>query len=280
MKKRYEKRIAVSSSDYKGENVHSMVLNGMTRRGFLGALAALGVTVGVRPLLGIGAASQIDIVQLIYSGGNWQPRPTALRRLAFELQKRTAVDAVLEPTATRLLPGKLADSPLMYISGDRPFSPFTPASVEVLRRYLKLGGTVIVDPAYTPDGDARGFQKSIAHLMTEVLPGINAEKLAPGHVIFRSFYKLSAAAGLRRGSSGLTGYSIDKRVAVIWGDHDMGGAWARDNLGNWEYEVPGGTRQRENAFRLGVNVVMYALCGNYKDEMPHKRFSNSSDKGQ
>ena len=252
----------------------------MTRRGFLGVVATAAVALGTRPLQAIGTASQIDIVQMIYSGGNWQPRPTALRRLAFELQKRTAVDAVLEPTSTRLLPGKLAGSPLMYMSGDRPFTPFSPASVEVLRRYLKLGGTLIIDPAYTAGGDSRGFQKSIAHLMNEVLPGVSAEKLMPGHVIFRSFYNLNAAVGLRKGSPGLTGYVLDERVAVVWGDHDMGGAWARDNLGNWEYEVPGGARQRENAFRLGVNLVMYAICGNYKDETPHKRFSSRTEKSQ
>lgn len=245
----------------------------ITRRAFLGTLAATGVAAWANPLGAIGVSSQIDITHLIYSGGNWQPRPTALRRLAFEIQKRTAIDAVLEPGSTRLLPGKLASSPLLYMSGDRPFTPFSDAGMEVLRRYLRLGGTLIVDPAYTSGGDARGFQKSIAHLMAHVLPGSSAEKLMPEHVIFRSFYKLNTAVGLRKGSPGLTGYSIDNRVAVIWGDHDMGGAWARDNLGNWEYEVSGGARQRENAFRLGVNMVMYALCGNYKDETPHKRFS-------
>ena len=244
----------------------------ITRRSFLGALMATGVAAFANPIGAIGASSQIDITQLIYSGGNWQPRPTALRRLAFEIQKRTAIDAVLEPGSTRLLPGKMASSPLLYMAGDRPFTPFTDAGLEVLRRYLRLGGTLVVDPAYTPGGDARGFQKSIAHLMTHVLPGSIPEKLMPEHVLFRSFYKLNAAVGLRKGSPGLTGYSIDNRVAVIWGDHDMGGAWARDNLGNWEYEVSGGARQRENAFRLGVNIVMYALCGNYKDEAPHKRF--------
>ena len=36
--------------------------------------------------------------------------------------------------------------------------------------------------------------------------------------------------------------------------------------------VPGGERQREMAYRFGVNVVMYALIGNYKSDQVHLRF--------
>ena len=34
-------------------------------------------------------------------------------------------------------------------------------------------------------------------------------------------------------------------------------------------ELPGGERQRELARRVGVNVVMYALTGNYKTDQVH-----------
>ncbi|MBN2529063.1 MAG: DUF4159 domain-containing protein [Deltaproteobacteria bacterium] len=251
----------------------------VTRRGFLGALLATGVLLHGRRLIAIGSSSQVDITQLIYSGGNWQPRPTALRRLAFELQKRTAVDAVLEPTSTRVLPGRLAASPLLYMSGDRSFTPLTEPVLEVLRRYLRLGGTLIIDPAYTSGGDANGFKKSMTGMLHKLLPGQSAEKIASDHVIFRSFYKLDRAVGLHDGAPWLEGYTVGDRTAVIVGDHDMGGAWARDNLGNWENEMPGGARQRERAFRMGVNLVMYALCGDYKNEMPHKRFSGDANKG-
>ena len=33
--------------------------------------------------------------------------------------------------------------------------------------------------------------------------------------------------------------------------------------------VPGGERQRDWAFRAGVNIVMYALTGNYKADLVH-----------
>ncbi|MEI9887355.1 MAG: hypothetical protein WDN08_12785 [Rhizomicrobium sp.] len=33
--------------------------------------------------------------------------------------------------------------------------------------------------------------------------------------------------------------------------------------------VPGGERQRELAYRFGINLVMYALTGNYKADVVH-----------
>jgi len=60
---------------------------------------------------------------------------------------------------------------------------------------------------------------------------------------------------------------------VLLSVDDLGGAWARDSLGNWEHMVtPGGEPQRELAFRLGVNIVMYALCVDYKDDQVHVPF--------
>ena len=41
----------------------------------------------------------------------------------------------------------------------------------------------------------------------------------------------------------------------------------------WEHEVlPGGDEQREKAFRLGVNLAMYATCLDYKTDQVHVPF--------
>ena len=50
-------------------------------------------------------------------------------------------------------------------------------------------------------------------------------------------------------------------------------AWAVDTTGRPLYAVvPGGERQRELAYRVGVNLVMYALTGNYKADQVHIPF--------
>ena len=57
---------------------------------------------------------------------------------------------------------------------------------------------------------------------------------------------------------------------IIIGGNDWASAWALDD----EYQpvaavVPGGEYQREISVRFGVNVVMYALTGNYKTDQVH-----------
>jgi hypothetical protein len=57
---------------------------------------------------------------------------------------------------------------------------------------------------------------------------------------------------------------------VIIGGNDFAAAWAVDDGGRFLSEpTPGGDRQREMAFRFGVNIVIYALTGNYKADQVH-----------
>ena len=62
----------------------------------------------------------------------------------------------------------------------------------------------------------------------------------------------------------------DAGADVIIGGHDWAAAWAVDDAGRNPYAaVPGGARQRLLAYRFGVNLVMYALTGNYKGDQVH-----------
>jgi len=62
-------------------------------------------------------------------------------------------------------------------------------------------------------------------------------------------------------------------LTIAYVSNDMGGAWARDDYGNWEFPCePGGERQRELSLRMGVNFVMYALCLDYKADQVHVPF--------
>ena len=62
----------------------------------------------------------------------------------------------------------------------------------------------------------------------------------------------------------------DSVSPVIIGGNDWAAAWAADADGRNPYAViPGGERQRTLAYRFGVNLVMYALTGNYKGDQVH-----------
>jgi hypothetical protein len=93
------------------------------------------------------------------------------------------------------------------------------------------------------------------------------------HVLTRSFYLLKGLPGrytgepvyVDKGSNATDGVS-----SVVIGSNDWAAAWARDDSGMPLYPVvPGGEAQREMAYRAGVNMVMYALTGNYKSDQVH-----------
>ena len=58
----------------------------------------------------------------------------------------------------------------------------------------------------------------------------------------------------------------------IIGFNDWAAAWALgDNNLPLYPVVPGGDRQRELAYRFGINIVMYSLTGNYKSDQIHSK---------
>jgi hypothetical protein len=62
----------------------------------------------------------------------------------------------------------------------------------------------------------------------------------------------------------------DGVASVIVGGNDWADAWAIDARNRPTYAiVPGGEAQREQAYRFGINLVMYALTGNYKTDQVH-----------
>ena len=63
---------------------------------------------------------------------------------------------------------------------------------------------------------------------------------------------------------------VDGVSSILVTSNDFASAWAKDERGQPLYPVvPGGENQRDYAFRTGVNIVMYALTGNYKADQVH-----------
>ena len=90
------------------------------------------------------------------------------------------------------------------------------------------------------------------------------------HVVFKTFFLLDIGARAVSQQAGARRRLVNQRAAVIYSQNDVLGALSRDESGTWEFEPsPGGARQRELATRLAVNIAMYALCLDYKDDAVH-----------
>jgi hypothetical protein len=196
------------------------------------------------------------------------PRPTALRRLAWELVRRTSLVTASDPAEPRLNDPQLFRHPFLVLSGDRGFALPSEAEIARLRRHITYGGFLLIDSAEGRAGG--GFDESVRRLLAQTLPGELPARIAGEHVLWKSFYVLHGAPGRILAAPYVEGVERDRRLAVVYTQNDLGGALARDGYGRWEHEViPGGETQREEAFRFGINLVMYALCLDYKTEQAH-----------
>lgn len=234
----------------------------LSRRALLAAAA--GVPFSARAF---GDASRF-IPAIAKHGGRWDARASGLRRLAWELQRRTSVEVALEARPMALDSARLFEHPFLYLSADGDFPPFTPAEVENLRRYLTFGGFLFADANDGSEG--AGFDAAFRRELARVLPQAQLAPLPSTHVVFKSFFMLDAAPGRFLNKPHLDAVLVARRAAVMYSQNDVLGALNRDESGTWEFEpAPGGTRQRELATRLAINLAMYALCLDYKDDAVH-----------
>jgi Domain of unknown function (DUF4159) len=239
----------------------------LTRRGFLAGAAACGVLAPAGAGHAIGDRARLRFARL-HLPDLPNPRPTALRRLAFEIERRTSLTTVPEPAEIKATDPELFRHPFLLLSGDRGFAPPPDADVARLRRFLTYGGFLLIDSS---EGRASGrFDESVRQLLSRTLPGDLPARVPDDHVLWKSFYLLHGPSGRLLAAPYIEGVARDRRLAVIYSQNDLLGALARDGFGRWEHEViPGGESQREMAFRLAVNVVMYAFCLDYKSEQAH-----------
>jgi hypothetical protein len=208
------------------------------------------------------------IPAVAHHGPKWNARLSGLRRLVWELQRRTSVEVVPDARPFALSSSKLFEYPFLYWGGDGDLPVLRSDEIENLRRYLTFGGFLLADANDASDG--RGFDHGFRREIARVLHQAPLSELASSHVIYKSFFLLDSAPGRLLKKPYLESCNLGKRSAVIYSQNDLAGAWNRDEGGDFEFEVsPGGEPQRELAFRLGINLCMYALCLDYKDDAVH-----------
>lgn len=252
----------------------------LSRRALLGGGLAAALLSLTRRAGAIGQAEGFRFGELGFAGRD-DGRSAGLSRLGAELAFRTSVDVAREnPITVPLGSEKLFETPFLFLSGDRRFTPPSGRELESLRRHLTFGGFLLIDSA---EGRAGGeFDAAVRQLVAELFPspapGLVA--LPDDHVIYKSFYLVRGVAGrvavtpsleavFPGGNGGPGG-----RAAIVYSQNDLAGAWAKDALGGgYAYPCyPGGEEQREHAFRLGINLAMYALCLDYKTDQVHVPF--------
>lgn len=210
--------------------------------------------------------------------------------LTLFLAQRTALEAG-DPVGVDPARDELAFFPLIYwpvVAGAPKPSQDTLNRIDA---YMKQGGTVLFDTRdaiEAPPGDNGASQTPGMATLRNMLSSLDVPELEPvprEHVLTKTFYLLRDFPG--RYTTGQTwvetlprddddeaasrpAHGGDGVSPIIITSNDLAGAWALRPDGQAMLPVSGGDmRQREYAFRAGVNIVMYTLTGNYKADQVH-----------
>lgn len=163
--------------------------------------------------------------------------------------------------------------PLIYWPVTEGQTSLSEAARTRLNAYMRQGGMVLIDTRTPSAGDGPGGPG-----LEALLRGLDIPPLAPvgaEHVLTKAFYLLGDFPGRYTGGelwaeAREDNASNDGVSSILIGSNDWAAAWAMDERGRPLYPVvPGPERQREIAYRVGVNIVMYALTGNYKADQVH-----------
>ncbi len=211
-----------------------------------------------------------------------------LRGLGDRLWERTAIEPAL-PMAVDIERDELAFFPFLYwpITADMP-TPSAEAYAK-LNEFLRTGGMILFD---TRDADVGAFGGSTpeGQALQRIAAGLDIPPLeqVPGdHVLTRTFYLIQEFPGRHAGGAvwveaappeaeaeeGVPFRDLNDGVTpVVIGGADWAAAWATDEYGVALLPVGrgvAGERQREVAYRFGINLIMHVLTGNYKSDQVH-----------
>jgi hypothetical protein len=204
------------------------------------------------------------------------------------LFRRTSIEPA-NPIGVNIETDELSFFPLLYWPITTNQKMPSKEAYAKLNRYLRTGGMILFD---TRDGDIAGYgsQTPEGRKLQQLALGLDIPPLEPvpqDHVLTRSFYLLQDFPGRFVGRDvwveaappdaekveGMPFRNLNDGVTpVVIGGNDWAAAWAVDNVGNYMFRVGRGytgERQREIAYRFGVNLMMHVLTGNYKSDQVH-----------
>jgi hypothetical protein len=214
-----------------------------------------------------------------------------LAGLTLFLAQRTALEPG-DPIGLDISRDELAFYPLIYWPVVAGAPKPSDQALKRIDTYMKDGGTVLFDTrdaVEAPPGSGGETRSAGMFELRQILSSLDIPELEPvprDHVLTKTFYLLRdfpgrfdtgqlwvealPAANEDEEASGRPARGGDGVSSIIITSNDFAGAWATRSDGQPMLPiVEGEPRQRELAFRAGVNIVMYTLTGNYKADQVH-----------
>ncbi|MFC3695034.1 DUF4159 domain-containing protein [Chenggangzhangella methanolivorans] len=204
-----------------------------------------------------------------------------LEGLTQTLAERTALEPGT-PMAVDPAKDELSFFPLIYWPVTDRAAQLSPETLARVDAYMKQGGTILFDTRDALTAGTGGPQNEALRRLLDGLDVPALEKAPKEHVLTKAFYLLDDFPGRYSGSplwvealppadegEDRPARAGDGVSPVLISSADFAGAWAVGADGMPLFPTSSDERQREMAYRVGINIVMYTLTGNYKADQVH-----------
>lgn len=197
-------------------------------------------------------SSPFKIARLKYSGGgDWYNDPSAEVNMMEYLRKNTTID-VDEPKfyTVSVSSDEIFNYPFILITGHGNIE-LTQQEAARLRKYCETGGFIFADDDY-------GMDEAFRREVRKIFPGEEMKELPFNHPLYSSHY--SFPSGLpkihehdSKPPQGL-GIHYNGRLCLYYAyETNISDGWADTQ----EHQDP--PEKRDEAFRMGTNIVVYSL---------------------
>lgn len=197
------------------------------------------------------APDSVTVARLQYDGGgDWYANPSSIPNLLAAVRDRTGIPTARNEAVVQPLDPRLRDHPMLYLTGHGTVR-FSAQERAALRAYLLDGGFLHADDNY-------GLDESLRRELGEIFPDRELVELPPDHAVYHVLYAFPDGLPKIHEHDGrpARGYGIfhEGRLMVFYSyESDLGDGWEDPDVHDNPADV------REQALRMGVNLVLYAL---------------------
>jgi hypothetical protein len=196
------------------------------------------------------SSSAFVIARLKYSGGgDWYNDQGAEANMLEYLRKHTGMNVRLTFEYVELSSDNIFNYPLLFLTGHGNIT-LSEGEAKRLRTYLDKGGFLYIDDDY-------GLDTAVRREMRKVFPDQEFRELPFSHPIYTSFFPFPNGLPKihehdNKPPLGLGLFTERNRLCVFYTvETNPSDAWVVDHNDPPE--------KRETAFRIGTNIIVYAL---------------------
>ncbi len=180
-------------------------------------------------------------------GGDWYNDPEVIPNLAREANRRISIDMNEKQGIVSLDDPEIFNYPILYLTGHGNIV-FSESEIKNLRKYLLNGGFLYADDDY-------GMDKAFRREMKRVFPDLDWVELGPQHPIYHTVYdfdKLPKIHEHYKGPPHMYALIYNDRIIVLY-------TYNTNISDGWTDRHGDPPQKREQAIKMGINIVVYAL---------------------